>query len=114
MKDPEFGKVLKACRERARLSQEELAKLLMVDQAIVSKAETGKMAPSYALVKLWARETKSEDIIGMDLGGTDGWKKLKQLEEFTKGLKSKLEAISFMRIGRKGGKAHGIKQGSAR
>lgn len=101
MKDREIGEVLKVCRERAGLKQEHLAMKLGVDQSIISKVENGKLPPSYALVKMWAKSTNSTDIIGMDLGGNDGWKKLKQLEELAKGFKSKLESISLMKVRRR-------------
>lgn len=81
MDDRNVAELLKLCRERAKLSQEQLAKKLLIDQAIVSKVENGKIQPSYTIVKSWAQETDGMELLGMDFAGNTGWKKLRTLEE---------------------------------
>lgn len=97
--------VLKECRQRAGLSQEQLAYRLCIDQAIVSKIENDKIPPAYELVKRWAKVTESVDLVEMDLGGGKAWKKMRQLEEAAKSVRSIMESISLLKLGgRKGGK----------
>lgn len=81
MRDTNVAELLSRCRERSKLSQQELADKLFVDQAIVSKVENGKINPSYVLVKAWAAATDGNDMLGMDFVGNSGWLKLKNYEE---------------------------------
>jgi transcriptional regulator with XRE-family HTH domain len=81
MRNDNLPELLRICRQRAELNQEQLAAKLYIDQAIISKIESGKIQPAYSLVKQWARVTNSIDLIGMDFSGNEGWRKLKQLEE---------------------------------
>ncbi|WP_438447444.1 helix-turn-helix transcriptional regulator [Gorillibacterium sp. sgz5001074] len=98
--ETQINEVLRECRLRAGLKQSELAERLSIDQAVISNVERGKTPPSYTLVKQWARATRSTDIIGMDLGGNDGWKKFRKLEEAVKHARTLLD-VSFMRIRRR-------------
>ncbi|AZN43384.1 helix-turn-helix domain-containing protein [Paenibacillus albus] len=94
-----IGEMLKACRERANLSQRELAELLHVDRSVVAKVEAGIVKqPSYALVKEWARLTEAQEIVGMDIsGGRDGWTKLRKLEAMFGQVKSAMEMVHFFK-----------------
>jgi len=99
VRDAEIAELLRTCRERAKLSQQDLAVRLYIDQAIVSKVENGKLTPSYTLVRQWARATKSEDLIAMHMAGhADVTKKYQQLETAWKQAKSIFEAVSLMKI----------------
>lgn len=93
----ELAELLGVCRERAKLSQQELAKLLFIDQAIISKVENGKLTPSYALVKEWAAATNGAELLGMDFVGNSGWKRLKSYEEQIDRIKGILQ-VQFLRI----------------
>lgn len=97
MGDSNVAELLGVCRERAKLSQQELAKKLFVDQAIVSKVENGKLTPSYTLVKQWAEATGGADLLGMDFVGNSGWKRLKSYEEQIDRIKGILQ-VQFLRI----------------
>ncbi|MNR93439.1 transcription factor [compost metagenome] len=103
--DQELGQVLRSCRERAGLTQEQLARQIYVDRTVIAKVETGSLNPSYMLVKDWARVTDSVDVIRTDLGGAASGKmiaKQRQMEDALKTVKAALSGISFMRI-KKGG-----------
>lgn len=97
MGDSNVAELLSVCRERANLSQQELAKKLFVDQAIISKVENGKLAPSYTLVKQWAEATRGTELLGMDFAGNAGWKRLKAYEEQIDKIKGIL-TVQFLRI----------------
>lgn len=104
-REREIREILRTARARAGMTQETLAAALYVDRSTISKIETGEIAPSYTLVKEWARVTKSEDLINLHLtGGVDGARKLTALESLVKDLKDKMASVSFMR--RKGAKRH--------
>jgi transcriptional regulator with XRE-family HTH domain len=45
---PEFSELLKSCREQARLSQRALAQVTNINQAIISRFESGDRGPSGA------------------------------------------------------------------
>jgi len=101
----EIGKLLKECRLRKGLSQDQLAKALFVHRTTVTKIETGEIPqPSYSLVKEWAKLTDSLDMIGMDFAGSEGWKKLQKLEKAMTQLKQTFELVNFMKRKRKEGK----------
>ncbi|QHT63891.1 helix-turn-helix domain-containing protein [Paenibacillus lycopersici] len=102
--------MLKACRERAGLSQRELSEKLHVDRSVVAKVEAGIVKqPSYALVKEWARITNGQEIVGLDIsGGKDGWTKLRALEQVVGQMKSALDVVQFMR--RRKERANHVKQ----
>jgi len=93
--DSNVAELLKMARERAKLSQQELAKRLFIDQAIVSKVESGKLVPSYVIVKEWSKVTNAADMLGMDFVGMEGWKKLKVYEDRFERIK---EIVLFFRV----------------
>lgn len=97
----DIGSILKQCRERSGFKQEYLALKLQVDQTTISKVENGRMAPSYTLVREWARVTDSVDVIRTDLGGAGSGRmiaKQRQMEDALKTVKAALSGISFMKI----------------
>lgn len=94
----EIGEILRKGRVRAGLSQEQVAQALYIDRAIISRIETGVIpAPSYMIVKQWARVCKCEDLINIDLtGGTkDAMLELIHLKDR---LKKISELVSMMRV----------------
>ncbi|KKC45849.1 hypothetical protein VE23_25370 [Paenibacillus sp. D9] len=100
-KQQPIGEILKACRERAGMTQEELAKRLFVDRSIIARVETGATkSPSYTLVKQWAAATEGLEMVNMDLtGGRDGWKKLTAMETAMKQMKSVLDVMPLRKRG---------------
>ena len=90
--------ILRTCRERAGLTQQELARKLHVERSTIAKVETGVIkSPSYALVKEWASATNSTDIIGLDFFGHQGIKRFRQFETTLQTIKKVLEPINLMR-----------------
>jgi transcriptional regulator with XRE-family HTH domain len=97
--DRDLGNVLRKCRERAGLTQEQLARQIYVDRTVIAKVETGALNPSYVLVKDWARVTDSVHIIQTDLDGTGTMiEKQRQMDDAINTVKAALSRISFMRI----------------
>ena len=68
----EYGAILKACRERKGLSQEELADQLHIQQADVSRLENNRKEPSISLFQSWATLTNSQDVLVAFICGIDG------------------------------------------
>lgn len=67
-----YGAILKACRNRARLSQEELADKLFINQSDVSKYENGTKEPSISMVQAWTNNTQAAEVLVAFLCGMDG------------------------------------------
>lgn len=68
----EFGEILKACRTRAKLSQEELAFRLSINQSDISKYENNTKEPSISLFRSWAMETQASEVVIAFMFGMDG------------------------------------------
>jgi len=68
----DYGAILKACRARARLSQEELAHLLHINQSDVSKYENGTKEPSISILQSWTQNTQTQEVMVAFLCGVDG------------------------------------------
>lgn len=67
-----FGAVLQACRERAGLSQEELAFRLNRSQSCVSRFEKDKKVPDIATFVQWMNVTQATEVAVAFLYGLDG------------------------------------------
>lgn len=63
-----FGHRLRDARERAGLTQGELAAVLGVDRNTVGRAELGRTAPSAATVAAWARAcgVSADALLGLE------------------------------------------------
>lgn len=81
----EYGSILKACREREGLSQEELAHALHIQQADVSRLENNRKEPSISLFQNWATVTNSQDVLVAFICGIDGINILTQIMSATTG-----------------------------
>lgn len=68
----DYGAILKACRDRARLSQEELAHLLHINQSDVSKYENGTKEPSISIFQAWTQNTQAQEVMVAFFCGVDG------------------------------------------
>lgn len=66
------GAILKACRTRAGLSQEELASKLFISQSDVSKYETDAMEPHLSTLQAWTSNTQTQEVMVAFLCGVDG------------------------------------------
>lgn len=67
-----YGAILRACRERNKMSQEELAFQLNVGQSDISKFENDIKEPSPSLLRDWGVVTSSQEVIIAFLIGIDG------------------------------------------
>ncbi|WP_408004841.1 helix-turn-helix domain-containing protein [Radiobacillus kanasensis] len=67
-----YGAVLKACRTRAGLSQEELAEKLHINQSDVSKYENDTKEPSMSIFQSWATNTQAQEVLIAFTCGMDG------------------------------------------
>lgn len=66
------GAVLKACRTRAGLTQEELAARLFISQSDVSKYESDAMEPHLSTLQAWTNCTQAPEVLVAFLCGVDG------------------------------------------
>lgn len=67
-----YGGILKACRERAGLNQEELAFQLNMSQSDVSKYENNFREPSISTLQQWINQTQTQEVMVAFLCGVDG------------------------------------------
>jgi len=67
-----YGAVLRACRERSGLSQEELAHQLHIQQADVSRIENNRRELTLSLAKDWTTVTQAQDVMVAFICGMDG------------------------------------------
>lgn len=58
-----YGEILKQCRERSGISQEELAFQLYMSQSDISKFENNGKEPTLSTVRLWLTATQSQAIL---------------------------------------------------
>lgn len=68
----EYGAILRACRIRKGLSQEELADKLFINQSDVSKYENGVKEPSMSMFQDWAMHTQAQEVLIAFIVGMDG------------------------------------------
>lgn len=67
-----YGAILRACRERIGLSQEEMAEKLFVSRSAVSKIETDKQEVTLRQVAHWLEATNAREVMVSFLCGMDG------------------------------------------
>ncbi|GED13773.1 helix-turn-helix domain-containing protein [Aneurinibacillus migulanus] len=67
-----FGAILQACRERAGLSQEEIAEKLHRSRSCISKLENDKKALDAQTLIEWAKATQANEVVVAFLYGMDG------------------------------------------
>lgn len=67
-----YGGILKACRERAGLNQEELAFQLNMSQSDISKYENNFKEPSISTLQQWINQTQTQEVMVAFLCGVDG------------------------------------------
>ncbi|GED71220.1 hypothetical protein BRE01_49220 [Brevibacillus reuszeri] len=68
----EFGAILKACRVRSKMTQDQLAEKLHIARSCVSKLESGKKLLDVPTLVKWAEATSSREVVVACLYGMDG------------------------------------------
>lgn len=66
------GAILKACRTRAGLTQEELAFRLHINQSDISKYENDRVEPTLSILRAWTNNTQSQEVMVAFICGVDG------------------------------------------
>lgn len=96
MERNEVAELLKSMRLRAGMTQQQVADRIYLDRTTVVKIESGDIkAPSYVIVKEWARITESLDLLTIhSTGNRDSWKKHLELESKFNKIK---ELVNFMK-----------------
>lgn len=67
-----IGAIMQACRERAGLSQEELAEKLHRSRSCISKLENDKKTFDFQTVLAWVQTTGSQEVFVAFFCGMDG------------------------------------------
>lgn len=75
----DYGAILRACRKRAGLTQEELADRLHLGQSDISRYEADKQEPTMSLFKAWTENTQSPEVMAAFLLGIDGITMIQQI-----------------------------------
>lgn len=66
-----LGSIMRACRERAGFSQEELAHRLNRDPSGISRLENGKQSPDMDTIMDWAEATNTKEVFAVYMYGQD-------------------------------------------
>lgn len=80
-----YGGILKACRERAGMNQEELAFQLHVSQSDISKFENNTKEPSISIFQQWITQTQTQEVMIAFICGVDGLGAMQQILETVNG-----------------------------
>lgn len=75
----DFGKLVKVCRKRAKLSQEAFADLMHTTQSTISRIEKNLVAVEARFLMKAARVTNSEDVVISTLFSMDAIMQAAQL-----------------------------------
>lgn len=67
-----YGAILKACRERAGMSQEEIAELIHRSRSCISKFENDQKTLDVHTLIQWVNVTSAKDVMVAFLCGMDG------------------------------------------
>ncbi len=67
-----FGAILQACRERAGLTQEEIAEKLHRSRSCISKLENDRKTLDVPTLIQWAEATQAKEVVVAFLYGMDG------------------------------------------
>jgi len=74
-----LGSILRACRERAGLSQEELAFRMKREQACISRYENDRKVPDALTFLEWFKQTNTQEVAVAFMCGVDGITIMQQL-----------------------------------
>lgn len=78
-----YGGILRACRERSGLTQEQLAMKLNMSQSDVSKFENSFKEPTLSTVQSWVHNTQAQEVLIAFLCGMDGLNIMQNILEGT-------------------------------
>lgn len=67
-----FGAIMQACRERAGLTQEQMADRLHRSQSCISKYEKDRKVPDMPTMMAWMEATGAKEVVIAFLYGMDG------------------------------------------
>lgn len=67
-----IGSLLRACRERAGLTQMQLAQKLHIEQSCISRIEKGKQSVDAYILQKWVTITQTQEVAVAFLFGIDG------------------------------------------
>ncbi|WP_339314687.1 helix-turn-helix transcriptional regulator [Paenibacillus sp. FSL M7-0896] len=68
------GSIMRACRERAGLTQEDMGEEMQMDQATISRIENGRQTPDVSTFKEWVDKTQSQEVMVAYFYGIEGIK----------------------------------------
>ena len=74
-----LGALLKACRQRANISQQEMAENMNRSQSCISKFENDEKVPDAYTLMQWGQMTNCPEVIVAFLYGMDGITIIQQL-----------------------------------
>lgn len=80
-----FGAILKACRERCGLTQEQLAEKLHINQSDISKYENDVKEPTISLFQAWCMNTQAQEVLVAFICGMDGLSILQNITQILGG-----------------------------
>lgn len=80
-----FGSFMQACRERAGLTQEQMAERLNRTQSSISKLEKGRKIPDMPTFLAWVDATGAKDVAVMFFCGMDGVGIMQNIMQFVGG-----------------------------
>lgn len=80
-----FGAIMQACRERAGLTQEQMAEKLHRTQACISKYENDHKVPDMPTMLKWVEATGAKEVVVAFLCGMDGLSIMQQIMPFIGG-----------------------------
>lgn len=95
MTDREVGEVLKLCREREGLSQEQLARKINKTQSVVSRLEKGESAADVTTLVQWAEVTHCGELIATLIIGSVPVKRAALIQAFYHQTKSNVEILEM-------------------
>ncbi|MED0670562.1 helix-turn-helix transcriptional regulator [Aneurinibacillus aneurinilyticus] len=67
-----FGAILQACRERAGLTQEQMAELINRSRSCISKLENDRKTLDAQTLIEWGKVTQANEVVVAFLYGMDG------------------------------------------
>nr|WP_083858790.1 helix-turn-helix transcriptional regulator [Paenibacillus sp. OSY-SE] len=80
-----FGAIMQACRERAGLSQEEMAERLHRTQSCISKYENDHKVPDMPTMLRWVEVTGAKEVFVAFFCGMDGLSIMQNIMTFIGG-----------------------------
>jgi len=80
-----YGAVLRACRDRIGMSQEQLALKLNLSRSAVSKLENDQQELGVNTLSEWAEVTNAKEVLVAFICGMDGLSVLSQIMPFLGG-----------------------------